>query len=186
LISNSNAGEAILGRKRPFESGRLHMKFEMTAMLLASIGHHNPAEISERIRDTPAATNALLREIISTTCRRLASPGQSARTARIERLLGSGALTETALALIDLELPLWRLRRVAYDGGEWFCALSRARELPDWLDQSVEAHHRDLALAILAAFVEAHDVSAAKGRPSVPIVRCEADLSHAQICDNFV
>lgn len=154
-------------------------------MLLASIGHHNPAEISERIHDAPAATNSLLRDIISGTCRRFASPGQSARTARIERLLGAGALTETALALIDLELPLWHLRRIAYDGGEWFCALSRERELPDWLDQSVEAHHRDLALAILTAFVEAQDVSAARGRPSVPTVRCEADVFHAQICDNF-
>ena len=154
-------------------------------MLLASIGHHNPAEISERIHDAPAAADSLLREIVSTTCQRFASLGRSARTARIERLLGAGALTEAALALIDLELPQWHLRRIAYDGGEWFCALSRERELPDWLDQSVEAHHRDLALAILAAFVEAQDVSAAKGRPSVPTVRCEANVFHAQICDNF-
>jgi hypothetical protein len=154
-------------------------------MLHASINHNDSAALSERIHEESVATNSLLREIISGTCWRFASPGRSARTARIERLLGAGALTETALALIDLELPLWRLRRIAYDGGEWFCALSRERELPDWLDQSVEAHHRDLALAILAAFVEAQDVSAAKGRPSVPTVRCEADVFHAQICDNF-
>jgi len=154
-------------------------------MLPASIGHHNPTEISERIHDAPAATSRLLREIISTTCRCFASPGQSARAARIERLLDAGALTEAALALIDLELPQWQVRRIAYDGGEWYCALSRERELPDWLDQSLETHHHDLALAILAAFVEAQDASAAKSRPSVPNVRCEPNVFYTQMCDNF-
>jgi len=154
-------------------------------MLLASIGHHNPAEISERLHEAPAATNMLLREIISTTCRRFASPGQSTRTARIERLLDAGALAEAALALIDLEQPQWHVRRIIYDGGEWYCALSREPELPDWLDQSIEAHHHDLALAILAAFVEAQDASAARSGPSVPTVRYEPNVFHTQICDNF-
>ena len=40
------------------------------------------------------------------------------------------AWTEAALALIDLELPQWQVRRIAYDEGEWYCALSRAREFP--------------------------------------------------------
>jgi hypothetical protein len=155
-------------------------------MLVASIDHHDPAELSGRIHDALAATTPLLREIISTTCRRFAASGQSARAARIERLLGAGALTEAALALIDLELPQWHVRRMAYDGGEWYCALSRERELPDWLDQSIEAHHHDLALAILAAFVDAQDATAAKSRPSVPAVRCDAKVFYAQMCDNFL
>ena len=74
---------------------------------------------------------------------------QSQGTAQIERLIGSGAWTDAALAMIDLELPQWRLRRIAYDEGEWHCALSQQRELPDWLDQTIEAHHADLPLAIL-------------------------------------
>jgi len=77
--------------------------------------------------------------------------GQTEKTRRIERLIGSEAWTDSALALIDLELPQWQVRRIAYDEGEWHCALSRQRELPEWLDQSVEAHHADLALAILSA-----------------------------------
>jgi hypothetical protein len=160
-------------------------EYEMTSMLPVSISHHDPAELSERIHDAPAATNTLLREIIGTTCQRLASPGQSANTARIERLLDAGALAEATLALIDLELPQWHVRRIIYDGGEWYCALSRERELPDWLDQSVEAHHHDLTLAILAAFVEAQAASASKSRPSVPTVRCETNVFYAQMCDNF-
>jgi hypothetical protein len=157
----------------------------MTTML-ASIHPHDPALLSERIHDASAATASLLREIIEMTCRRFRAIGQSARTARIERLLNAGAHVETALALIDLELPQWQLRRIAYDGGEWHCALSRGRELPDWLDQSLEAHHHDLALAILAVFAEAKRASAPKSQPSVPASRREANASCASMCcDNF-
>ena len=65
-------------------------------------------------------------------------------------------------------MPQWQVRRLAYDDGEWYCALSRQRELPDWLDQSIETRHADLALAILSAFVEAQRVSAPSSRTSVP------------------
>ena len=96
------------------------------------------------------------------------------------------AWTDAALALIDLELPLWQVRRIAYDEGEWYCALSRERELPDWLDRSIEARHADLALAILGAFVEAECISAPASRPSVPTVsRAVNPLYEPVCCDNF-
>ena len=88
--------------------------------------------------------------------------------ASLDRLIQSQAWTDAALALIDLELPQWQIRRLAYDDGEWYCSLSRQRELPDWLDQSIETRHADLALAILSAFVEARRVSAPSHRTSVP------------------
>ncbi len=100
-------------------------------------------------------------DVIGETCRRFSSVGQSEKTARIEQLIQSGAWTDATLALIDLELPQWQVRRIAYDDGEWYCALSRERELPEWLDQSIEARHADLALAILSAFVDAQRVSCA-------------------------
>ena len=81
-------------------------------------------------------------EFIGNACRRFPSAGQTEKTARIERLIRSGAWTDAALALLDLELPQWQLRRIAYDQGEWYCALSRQRELPDWLDQSIEGRMR--------------------------------------------
>jgi hypothetical protein len=46
---------------------------------------------------------------------------------------------DVALALIELELPLWHLRRIVYDGGEWYCALTRYAEPPEWLDHPVQA-----------------------------------------------
>ena len=77
------------------------------------------------------------------------SSERNAKADRIEQLIQSQAWTDAALALIELELPQWQLRRLVYDDGEWYCALSRQREMPDWLDQSVESHHADLARAIL-------------------------------------
>src|SRR5712671_2850525 len=137
--------------------------------------HRDPGELDDRLRDAHAVTSELIAEVIGETCRRFPSVGQTEKTARIERLLQSAAWTDAALALIDLELPLWQIRRIAYDEGEWHCALSRQRELPDWLDQSIEAHHADLALAILCAFVEARCVGAPSSRPSVPLVSPCAD-----------
>ena len=146
----------------------------------------NPAELGDRLRNAYAVTAEFLSDIISQTCRRFPSTGQSAKTARIERLIESGAWTDAALALIDLELPQWQLRRIAYDEGEWHCALSRERELPDWLDQSAEGRHADLALAILSAFVEARRLNAPLRRPSVPAVCSDAGaLYEPVLSDNF-
>lgn len=148
--------------------------------------HSAPAELSDRLRDSHAMTAELMSDIIGATCRRFPSMGQSSKTARIERLIESGAWTDAALALIDLELPQWQVRRVAYDQGEWYCALSRQRELPDWLDQSIEACHADLALAILSAFIEARRASAPSTRTSVPAVRRDANPRYVPVCsDNF-
>jgi len=148
--------------------------------------HHDPGELSDRLRDTPAATTGLMSEVIAQTCRRFPSMGQTEKTARIERLIGSGAWTDAALALIDLELPQWQVRRIAYDEGEWYCALSRERELPDWLDRSIEARHADLPLAILSAFVDAQQISAPSRRTSVPAVPRDANPLYDPVCcDNF-
>src|SRR6201995_5698665 len=116
---------------------------------------HESRELADRLRDAHDVTAGLMTQIIGEACRRFPSTGQSGKTARIEGLIASEAWTDVALALIDLELPLWQIRRIAYDEGEWYCALSRERELPDWLDRSIETHHLDLAPAILSAFLEA-------------------------------
>jgi len=154
--------------------------------MLALSEHHDPGELNDRLRDAPEATAGLISEIISQTCRRFPSMGQTEKTARIERLIGSGAWTDAALALIDLELPQWQVRRIAYDEGEWHCALSRQRELPAWLDQSIETHPADLALAILSAFVEAQRIAAPSSSTSVPIVPRDARaLYEPVLTDNF-
>lgn len=148
--------------------------------------HRDPGALGDRLRNAPEANATLMAETIDTACRRFPSSGQSERTARIEQLIRSEAWTDAVLALIDLELPLWQLRRLAYDEGEWHCALSRQRELPDWLDQSIEARHADLSLAILSAFVEAQRTSAPSSRPSVPVVKGNLNPLYEPVCcDNF-
>lgn len=95
---------------------------------------------------------------------------------RVRKLIAAKALTEAMLALIDCELPQWKLRRLAYDEGEWHCALSRQRELPEWLDQSVESSHKDLTLAIALACIEVLNSDDVKTRPmgrTIPAIRAK-------------
>ena len=119
----------------------------------------DPADLSDRLGDANAVTPKLMSELAASVRRPFPSFGQAEKNARIRELIQLRAWTEAALALIDLELPLWRVWRIAYDEGEWYCALSRERELPDWLARSVEARHPDLALAILSALIEAWRIS---------------------------
>src|SRR6516225_9267042 len=87
--------------------------------------------LAEDLRKASEVDTDLMTEVIGSACRRYPSLGQGEKTARVEQLIRSGAWTDAALALIDLELPFWQVRRLAYDDGEWYCALSRERELPD-------------------------------------------------------
>jgi hypothetical protein len=147
---------------------------------------HDLDGLTDRLRDAGEVNAALMAEVTGAACRRYPSIGQGEKTARLEQLIRAGAWIDAALALIDLELPLWQVRRLAYDDGEWHCALSRERELPDWLDRSIETRHADLSLAILSAFVEVRRISHPESRTSVPAVnRTAPDFHEPVCCDNF-
>ncbi|EHR05277.1 hypothetical protein [Bradyrhizobium sp. WSM471] len=153
--------------------------------MTAARRHHEPPSLNDRLRNTQAMTRPLMLDIIAHACRRFPTLGQNNRTTRITRLIDVEAWTDAALALIELELPLWQVRRIAYDEGEWHCALSRERELPDWLDAAVEARHADLALALLSAFIEVETLALAASRPSVPTVRPAPDSLYEPVgCEN--
>jgi hypothetical protein len=125
-------------------------------------------------------------QIIDETCRRYPPIRRTTKSLGIERLIQSGAWTDAAFALIDLELPQWQVRRIVYDEGEWHCALSRQRELPDWLDSCIETQHADLPLAILSAFVDAQRVSVPSVKTSVPTAPNAAKPLYEPVCcDNF-
>src|SRR5690349_1168005 len=142
--------------------------------------------LAGRIRDARALTPKLMSDLIAGACQRLPALGQTDGTARLAELIRFGAFTDAAMLLVELELPLWQVRRLAYDEGEWHCALSRECELPDWLDQAIETRHADLALAILGAFVEAQRVSQGESRTSVPAVnRTGLDFYDPLCSDNF-
>jgi len=148
---------------------------------------HDLGSLGKELSEAREVDASLIAEVIGAACRRYPSLGQGEKTARVEQLIKSGAWTDAALALIDLELPFWQVRRLAYDDGEWYCALSRERELPDWLDQSIETHHADMSLAILGAFIEARRTFQPESRTSVPAVnRGGASNLYEPACsDNF-
>jgi hypothetical protein len=143
-------------------------------------------ELDARLCGAPAFTADLLSYVVRASCPRLALLRHTERAARAEQMIEQGAWTDAALALLALELPQWQLRRLVCDGGEWHCTLSCQREIPEWLDQPVEAHHADLPLAILRAYVGARQASAPSTRSSVPTAPLTPhELYEPVCCDNF-
>ena len=138
--------------------------------------HDNlPVLLQQRIREECSVTRELMFEHAA---------GDAEAAKRIQQLIEAGAFTDAALALINLELPHWKLRRLAYEDGLWHCSLSKWPGLPAGLDDTAEASREILPLAILSAFVEARrDLSASPERPkSVPVVPLQAVTT---CCDNF-
>ncbi|WP_157449951.1 hypothetical protein [Bradyrhizobium sp. ARR65] len=178
FVSLLNPLCAILLSQRSYLS---HDLVREPAMRLASENCASLA-LSEKLRAADDVTPGLMKEILDVICRRAPFQGRSVKVLRLKHLAEAHAWTDAALALIDLELPLWQLRRIA---GQWHCALSRQRELPDWLNQSIEARHPDLALAILSALIEAATATASSGT-SVRIASGKLSSDSIPLCcDNF-
>ncbi|MGJ4953481.1 hypothetical protein [Bradyrhizobium sp. HKCCYLS20291] len=129
---------------------------------------------------------ALMAELLGQADGISALSARARRRTRIDRMVQAGARVDAALELIALQLPSWSLRRLDYDDGEWHCALSQRRELPDWLDHCAEGRHADIALALLEAAVEAHRL---EGSATSSHARrgCEAEptLEETICCENF-
>ncbi len=142
-------------------------------------------DLQEQIHRARTITPGLMADVIARACPGVRAQPRSVKT-RILHLIESGAFADATLALLELELPQWKLRRLMYEDGEWHCSLSKHVNLPTELDEMAEANHEDLPLAILYAFVEARRQSliAGKSRPqSVPQVR--RMQGYAICCDNF-
>jgi hypothetical protein len=108
-------------------------------------------QLTEQLRRAPAVTLDLISNVIVDACTRL--PALNAT--RIDQLIEAGAWSDAAIALIEFELPAWKVRRLIYEDGVWLCSLSRQPNLPVELDGTADANHEVLPLAILGAFVEA-------------------------------
>ena len=145
----------------------------------------NPgARLLEKVQRAQAVTPELVSDIIAEACPRLSLLSRSGKAAeRIAQLVQHSAWLDAGLALIEIELPGWKLRRLAYDDGQWHCSLSKQPNLPVELDAAIDAHHEVLPLAILSAFVEAQRGSVAPNNRTVPQVRSAP--AHAVCCDNF-
>ena len=141
--------------------------------------------LQEHLRGARTLTSKLMADVMARACLRLQAQRPDGK-ARILCLIESGAFADATLALLELELPQWKLRRLVHEDGEWHCALSRQLALPAELDDMAEGRHEDLSLAILDAFVEARRrrFAASRLQPrSVP--RVGPARGHVVCCDNF-
>jgi len=138
--------------------------------------------IASELERACVSTTELLVKVINHTCTRVPILAKTSKTVQLWQLIEAGAQVDATLALVELELPQWRLRCLSFDNDLWFCALSRQLYSPVEFDDTADGHHADPVLAMLIAYVEA--VRMAR-------VTCESTISticsgaHLVCCDNF-
>jgi hypothetical protein len=141
--------------------------------------------LDEELQAAPEAARGVFAKIIGSACSRIPVLSKSGKTARIERLIESGAWTDAAMALVESEMPGWKVRRLVYENGEWFCSLSRQPNMPADLDDSADAAHDVLPLAILRAFVEARRRSKVATDAASGVPQLQPAAGGVLCCDNF-
>lgn len=159
------------------------------------INHHQAdrlASMNDRVHRASAVTVELFSEVISTACEPRPILSRVGKTAAVKQLIALQAWTDAALALMELELPQWKVRRLVFEDGQWLCSLSEHVNMPIELDDTVDASHALLPLAVLSALIEARRrATAVVTRPSaVPAIRPSRvtrspNDGMAVVCDNF-
>ena len=114
-----------------------------------------PQRLLTRIGAASEPDMRLFADVIANACTRALALVEMGSAARLKQQIESGAWTDAALTLLELDLPQWKLRRIACDDGEWHCRLSAQPWLPEGLDDVIDSFHSVLPLAILAAVVQA-------------------------------
>jgi hypothetical protein len=136
--------------------------------------------LEERLHDARMPTPGLVNEAIGAAC----ALGAAAQTI-IRRMVEAGALTDAMLRLIEVELPQWRLRRLACEDAQWYCTLSKQAWLPFGLDEIVEANHEILPLAILMALIEARRVALLRAASTAAVPQIRPAKTYTLSCDNY-
>ena len=144
---------------------------------------HDLSRLEARLRGAQEITPELMSDVMQ-VCERLDAVSRTPR-ARVIRLIESGAWTDAALALLQLELPRWKVRRLVQEGAEWLCTLSRHPQLPLDLDEPIEDTHEILPLAILIAMLDARHAAVISPAESGIVPRVSQSTGYALNCDNF-
>jgi hypothetical protein len=140
--------------------------------------------VEQQLRCAQAITPGLMSEVIAEACLRFSAHGAAAKVG-VNRLIEAGACTDATLALVELEVPQWKLRRLVYEDGEWLCSLSKQPQLPLGLDEVAEASHEILPLAILIAFLQARRAADASAASLTVVRQVRRAADYAVCCDNF-
>src|SRR5262249_44356500 len=89
--------------------------------------------LQEGLHRVRMVTREIIDDVITGACLRLQAQHPDVK-AGVLRLIDSRAYTDAILALLELELPQWRLRRLMHEEGEWHCTLSKQLGVPAELD----------------------------------------------------
>jgi hypothetical protein len=150
---------------------------------------NSPAQAAEldrldcALRSARALTKPLFRQVAESAGERFSILRRAGKTVLMDRFLEAEACTDAALALLAIELPNWKIRRLIFEGGEWRCWLSRRPNAPVELDNMAEASHEVLSLAILRALLDARRIDRTEAISS--LVHVPQDLGLWFCCDNF-
>jgi hypothetical protein len=131
----------------------------------------------------PRPTPDIVSQIIVSACSRL--PLLRGKATEIAQLIKLEAWLDAVLALIELELPSWKLRRLIREDGKWFCSLSQQLNLPATLDDTADGIHEVMPLAILLAFLEARRRTALAAPLVAAVPAVDPALTGLICCDNF-
>ena len=142
------------------------------------------AKLEEELRCATEVTSVLISNVITIACVRVGALG-SAMKVKVRWLIEAGAWTDATIALLGLELPQWKVRRLINEDGKWLCSLSKQPGIPLEYDEVAEASHIILPLAILIALLQAQRSAAvsANGIATVPPFR--RVRGNTACCDNF-
>lgn len=141
--------------------------------------------LHDELQRADALQPKLFARVMSEACTRISLLREARSGGRIDRLIEAGAWTDAALALLELELPAWKLRRLVRADSEWLCSLSRQIAVPEAFDDGIDASHAILPLAILSAFVQARRSAALMPQPASAVPRVMPTPKAAICCDNF-
>src|SRR5262245_14158540 len=112
-----------------------------------SLRHKGLGDVRERVLRAKAVTPQLVLDVLTAAGVDGATPGPH----RVRRRIAAQGWIDAALALVEHAVPRWTSARIIFDEGQWHCALTKHSQVPDWLDDAIEARHHALPLAILAA-----------------------------------
>jgi hypothetical protein len=154
-------------------------------MLARKTDERRLQRLGERLQHAQVVNADLMREVIAA----IPAHNRAVKADRIDQLIQAEAWTEAALVLLEVVQPQWRPRGIVYREGAWWCSLGKQWNVPDWLDDTAEATHDALPLAILGALIEARRQSQAS---VLPATRAGAEWPVASsphfemmCCDNF-
>jgi hypothetical protein len=142
--------------------------------------------VERALRGATSLTPSLFSKVVTDVCTRFPALARAGQMELLAQLVLIEAWTDAALFLAEGELPMWRLRRLIFDGGEWMCSLSRYPGVPVEIDDAADGRHVTRPIAILLSLVEAKRLTAATERMrTVSVPHVKPVIAHPVCCDNF-